>query len=681
MDRPFHPVAAIFPLMQGAEFDALVESIRTSGLLNPIWLHPDGSIIDGRNRYRACLEAGVEPRYQKWNGKGSRTDFVVAQNIERRHLNGTQRALLAKKLQPLYAIEAKEKQVAPLKKGKRLPVTQRVGERKKHEGEAAERAARAAKTNRQYVSDLNKIEKEAPKVYAKIEAGEIELPMAKRMMAQVVAEKKLEAAKSMLRPSIEVCDLRVCSMEQLLGEVRNLDLVITDPPDSEKYLPLYGELARLAKTALKPSSPLAVMVGQAHLPEVLDQMRQHMPYQWEIAYLTPGSDARIWDLGVNVRWKPVLLFGRGKRRSTCDFVKGDVGDKRFHEWGQSETGFEQLVNALTEPGQLVCDPFLGAGTTAAACVKLHRRIVGCDIDAAWVDKAKARCALTLAGMAPSARRRESIPAMLSPWINQIHQGECIEVMEQMPEKSIDLIVTSPPYNLRNSTGGGMRNNGGGRWKNCGLLNGYDGLTDDMPHAEYVVWQRRCLTEMMRVLKEDGAIFYNHKPRVQGGLWQHRDEIVAGFPVRQVIIWERAGGINFNPGYFLPTYEVIYLIAKQDFSLTGHANALGDVWHIPQESGNPHPAPFPVALARRCIESTDARVVLDPFIGSGTTAVAAERLGRHWIGIELSQKYCHYADERLARISNVRDADQSATVSLPNAPLAADLDEDPAPSGT
>jgi ParB-like chromosome segregation protein Spo0J len=74
MQREFHSASTIFPLLKGVEFDALVESIRTRGLLNPITLHPDGSVIDGRNRYRACLEAGVEPRFQTWDGKGSLTE-------------------------------------------------------------------------------------------------------------------------------------------------------------------------------------------------------------------------------------------------------------------------------------------------------------------------------------------------------------------------------------------------------------------------------------------------------------------------------------------------------------------------------------------------------------------------------------------------------------------------------
>ena len=241
---------------------------------------------------------------------------------------------------------------------------------------------------------------------------------------------------------------------------------------------------------------------------------------------------------------------------------------------------------------------------------------------------------------------ETSELSLANWLGKVHQGDCIELMGQMPASSVDLIVTSPPYNIKNSTGNGLKNGSGGKWPQAELIKGYASHDDAMPHELYVSWQRECLSAMMRVLREDGAIFYNHKWRVQGGLLQDRADIVDGFPVRQVIIWQRNGGINFNPGYFLPTYEVIYLIAKPKFRLAAKANAQGDVWRIPQETKNPHPAPFPVELAQRCIESTTARVVLDPFLGSGTTAVAAETSRREWIGIDISIEYCKFAEERI-----------------------------------
>jgi modification methylase len=232
------------------------------------------------------------------------------------------------------------------------------------------------------------------------------------------------------------------------------------------------------------------------------------------------------------------------------------------------------------------------------------------------------------------------------FVNKIICGDSLSIMKQMPDECLDLIVTSPPYNLKNSTGNGMKDGRGGKWKNAALVNGYSHHNDNMPHDEYAKWQHDCLVEMFRLVKNDGAIFYNHKWRVQGGLLQDRQDIVYEFPVRQIIIWKRKGGINFNPGYFLPTYEVIYLIAKPEFKLAPKANAHGDVWEFTQEMNNIHPAPFPVSLIERIISSTFAQLILDPFSGSGTTAVAAKLLDRNYIGIEISPEYCELSKQRL-----------------------------------
>jgi modification methylase len=238
--------------------------------------------------------------------------------------------------------------------------------------------------------------------------------------------------------------------------------------------------------------------------------------------------------------------------------------------------------------------------------------------------------------------------MLENFLNKIIQGDCLEVLHKLPSESIDLVVTSPPYNLKNSTGNGMKDGRGGKWANASLINGYDEYDDCMPNDEYAKWQHEVLLELVRVIKDDGAIFYNHKWRVQNGLIQDRRDIVYDVPLRQIIIWKRKGGINFNRGYFLPTYEVIYLIAKKNFKLAPHCNRYGDVWEIMQETRNDHPAPFPVELIDRIISSTTANIILDPFMGSGTTAVVAAGLGRNFIGIEKSEKYCISANKRLER---------------------------------
>ena len=232
------------------------------------------------------------------------------------------------------------------------------------------------------------------------------------------------------------------------------------------------------------------------------------------------------------------------------------------------------------------------------------------------------------------------------FIDKLICGDCLSIMREMPDECLDLVITSPPYNLKNSTGNGMKDGRGGKWKNAALVNGYSNYDDNMPHDKYAEWQRKCLAEMLRLIKPNGAIFYNHKWRVQDGLLQDRQDIVSGFPVRQIIIWKRKGGINFNPGYFLPTYEVIYLIAKPLFKLAPKANAYGDIWEFNQEMNNPHPAPFPVDLISRIISSTYANIVLDPFMGSGTTAIAALMNSRRYIGIEISPEYVTFSKTRI-----------------------------------
>jgi site-specific DNA-methyltransferase (adenine-specific) len=223
-------------------------------------------------------------------------------------------------------------------------------------------------------------------------------------------------------------------------------------------------------------------------------------------------------------------------------------------------------------------------------------------------------------------------------------------MKEMPDKCIDLVVTSPPYNLKIRKTFKNTENWKGKWNNSKLQSeGYDTHDDYMPEDKYIAWQKEILSESLRLIKDDGAIFYNHKWRVQNGLYQQRPEIIEGLPLRQIIIWKKAGGINFNEGYFLPTYEVIYLIAKPKFKLAPKANRFGDVWEITQEKGSWHPAPFPVELASRCIQATTGDTILDPFMGSGSVAVAAKQQNKNYIGIDISKNYCEKAEERLSGI--------------------------------
>lgn len=187
----------------------------------------------------------------------------------------------------------------------------------------------------------------------------------------------------------------------------------------------------------------------------------------------------------------------------------------------------------------------------------------------------------------------------------------------------------------------------GKWSGGQLAEGYETHNDAMPLEQYATWQKSILLECWRTLSDNGAIYYNHKPRILDGILHTPLELNPGLPVRQIVIWARAGGINFSPTYYCPTHEWIIIYAKPDFRLKSKgASGVGDVWEIPQESGTWHPAPFPLALALRAIETTMPPVVVDPMIGSGTTAVAAKMLGVDFLGNEKSVCYARKAMERV-----------------------------------
>jgi site-specific DNA-methyltransferase (adenine-specific) len=239
----------------------------------------------------------------------------------------------------------------------------------------------------------------------------------------------------------------------------------------------------------------------------------------------------------------------------------------------------------------------------------------------------------------------------------IYHGDCREVLPAM--SGVDLIVTSPPYNLGaapwphlghwkqgDSTGGKSK------WRNgsdgsAGVT--YDGHEDSMPWGEYVAWQHEVWRLMWATLSNAGAIFYNHKTRVIGGrLWKPDELIPADLPLRQELIWARAGGMNFNPTAYLPTHERILIVAKEAWRLTSKgASGVGDVWRVPQEPSE-HPAPFPIGIPARAIETTGPCLVLDPFMGSGTTLRAAKDAGVRSVGVEVSEVYCEIAAKRMGQ---------------------------------
>jgi ParB-like chromosome segregation protein Spo0J len=168
----FHPLSNIFPLIDGTAFQELVADIKAHGLHEPIWLY-EGKVLDGRNRYRACVKAKVEPSFRDYDGNDPLA-FVVSLNLKRRHLNASQLAFVALDIERVEAELAKKRMLS----GKKLDPVQQIGQ-----GRSAKRAAKTIGVNHQYVSDAKRISKKNSDVADMVRAGKINLGEGKKLIA------------------------------------------------------------------------------------------------------------------------------------------------------------------------------------------------------------------------------------------------------------------------------------------------------------------------------------------------------------------------------------------------------------------------------------------------------------------------------------------------------------------
>ncbi|PAW68361.1 MAG: site-specific DNA-methyltransferase [Verrucomicrobiia bacterium Tous-C4TDCM] len=261
----------------------------------------------------------------------------------------------------------------------------------------------------------------------------------------------------------------------------------------------------------------------------------------------------------------------------------------------------------------------------------------------------------------------------------LHHGDCLQVLPTLPDGSIDLVVTSPPYNLGIS---------------------YRSFDDTAGRGEFLEWCRAWATEVKRVLTDDGSFFLNVGASPSNPLLPHQIVIAftegpdALFTLQNTFHWiksitvETRRGEQVSAGHFKPInsqryvndcHEYVFHLTKSgtvkldrraggvpyqdksNIARWGHTGGVdrrcrGNTWFIPydtilsREKERPHPASFPIALVEQCIllhGKGPATRLLDPFLGIGTSAVAAKRQGiAEFTGIELDDYYLSVARNRL-----------------------------------
>ncbi len=175
----------------------------------------------------------------------------------------------------------------------------------------------------------------------------------------------------------------------------SVDLIVTDPPYPRRYEHLYGAMALEAKRVLRRGGSLVTLCGHYQMARVLPAMAEHLKYRWCIKYDQPGSYARL-AMGILATWKPILWFVNDalspKRNITDCAISKKRSKESGHPWEQDTEYALWGIQHLTDPGDLVLDPFMGSGTTGIACLQESRRFIGIELDPHYYAIAERRIA-------------------------------------------------------------------------------------------------------------------------------------------------------------------------------------------------------------------------------------------------------------------------------------------------
>lgn len=424
----FHEYANLFPMMSAAEFAELVDDMRANGydetapivlyqeypqsgeckycyedtdfeLAEPIygnrWSVECGKcggrpyastplILDGRNRYRAALEAGVKPVFVNYDGDDP-LGFVIRHNLKRRHLNESQRAVVAARLANMTrgGVRPGQNTATSQTANLQFEVTQSA-------------AADMLNVSPRTVATIKAIERAAPELLPRIEAGEMTAHEAqKTIRANEIKAYRAEIAEvgalveKSERWNIYQGDIRTWKAP------RQYDFIITDPPYPREFLPLWEVLAQRAKEWLKPGGLLIAMSGQSYLDEIYAMMSGHLKYWWTGCYLVPGGQAvQVFPRKAIPYWKPLLIYCNGEYSGKWfgDVAKSPANnnEKDAHDWGQSVSGMSDILERFSDSGSYILDPFCGSGTTGLAAIKHGCFFDGLDIDDKFVNISKGR---------------------------------------------------------------------------------------------------------------------------------------------------------------------------------------------------------------------------------------------------------------------------------------------------
>ena len=365
------------------EYESLKKSIKEDGLWMPILVNPDGEILDGHHRFKACLELEITPKHaiREFENKILEKKFVIECNLKRRQLNDFQKAELGIALMGIEEELAKQRQGNPgnprneplssneLKGQSRDIIAHKIG----MSGTTFERAKKI-------------IESAPEEIKQKLRQGNPHTSISKEYQSLIKEQKKEKRHDEIKQLQInlpEKVTLHNTEFQKTFIEGNTVSLIFTDPPYHDKYLHLYKDLAIHASRVLRDGGSLVCYVGQGNIGKIINMMESEgLSFHWPITVKHSGPSASVFGKKVLVACKIMLWFVKGKYEGEFvrDYIESEFQGKELHEWAQSTVESDYYIKYMTIENEIVYDPFLGQGTFGISAVKLNRQFIGCEID-------------------------------------------------------------------------------------------------------------------------------------------------------------------------------------------------------------------------------------------------------------------------------------------------------------
>ena len=381
---------SLIPPLTTEEYNGLEQDIIRDGCLDPLKIWND-TIIDGHNRYEICQKYNIEFQTKSLDFE-TRIDaiiWIIDHQLDRRNISLYARGVLI--LKKKSEVEKKAKENQSLSQGRGIkglmnssnPI-EPINTRKQ--------LAEEAKIAEQTLSRIEKIEAVAPEeVKQQVSAGNKSINEAYKEIKK--EEKKSDIASSREKRAKDAqekkttlqVDFRLGDFRDILSDIpdASVDLMLTDPPYPEEFLPLWEDLSKFAKRVLKPKRFLIAYSGQLHLNKVYELLSKHLDYYWTFTLLHHGGHQLINARNIFCNWKPLLVFQNGIKKIDIpidDIVKGSGREKDDHDWQQGELELKQLIEQFTVENEIILDPFAGSGTVLSMSKKLNRVSIGAEIN-------------------------------------------------------------------------------------------------------------------------------------------------------------------------------------------------------------------------------------------------------------------------------------------------------------